>query len=29
LSAKGRQAEDAIEALAQQFDTEFGIEYKE
>ncbi|MGA2253116.1 MAG: HPr family phosphocarrier protein [Thermoguttaceae bacterium] len=29
LSAKGRQAEDAIEALAQQFDAEFGIEYKE
>ncbi|MGO9114411.1 MAG: HPr family phosphocarrier protein [Thermoguttaceae bacterium] len=28
LSAKGRQAKDAIEALAQQFDTEFEIDYK-
>ncbi len=29
LSAKGRQAKEAIEALAQQFDAEFEIDYKD
>jgi phosphotransferase system HPr (HPr) family protein len=28
LSAKGRQAEEVIDALAQQFDAEFEIDYK-
>jgi len=29
LSAKGRQAEEVIEALAQVFDAEFEIDYKD
>jgi phosphocarrier protein HPr len=29
LSAKGRQAKDVIEALAQQFDAEFEVDYKD
>ena len=29
LSATGRQARDAIEALAQQFDAEFEVDYKD
>ncbi len=29
LSAKGRQAKDVIDALAQQFDAEFEIDYKD
>ena len=29
LSAKGRQAQEVIEALTQQFDAEFEIDYKD
>jgi len=29
LSAKGRQAKEVVEALAQQFDAEFEIDYKD
>jgi phosphotransferase system HPr (HPr) family protein len=29
LSAKGRQAEEVIEALAQLFDAEFEVDYKD
>ena len=29
LSATGRQAKDAVKALARQFDAEFGVDYKD